>query len=63
MTYTPQLNKMAEQMNKTFTERIRVIPRIASLSNLFWVEAPKIACYVVNQSPSTTINLKTSTKM
>ena len=34
--------------------------RIAGLPNSFWVEAAKIVCYVVNQSLSTVIGLKTA---
>ena len=33
--YTPQKNRRAEQMNRTLTERIRVMLRIVSFSNSF----------------------------
>ena len=39
-------------MNRIFTERIKAMLRIAGKPNSFWVEVAKIACYVVNQSPS-----------
>ena len=46
-------------MNETLTERIRDILRTAGLPNSFWAEAAKTACYIVNWSPSTAIELKT----
>ena len=33
---------------------------IADIPNSFWAEAAKTVCYVVNQSPSTVIELKTN---
>ncbi|KAH9751081.1 hypothetical protein KPL71_014143 [Citrus sinensis] len=63
VAYTPQQNGVAEQMNMTLTERIRVILRTAGLPNSFWAKAAKIACYIVNRSPSTAIGLKTAMKM
>ncbi|KAK0597651.1 hypothetical protein LWI29_027264 [Acer saccharum] len=59
VTYTPQQNGVAERMNRTLAERIRAMLRIAGLSNSFWAEAAKIACYVINRSPSIAIELKT----
>ena len=50
-------------MNKTLTERIRAMLRTAGLPNLFWVEATKTACYIVNRLPSTTIGLKIAMEM
>ena len=37
--------------------------RTASLPNSFQAKAAKTACYIVNQSPSTTIELKTPMEM
>ena len=37
--------------------------RTAGLPNSFWGEAAKTACYIVNQLPSTTIELKTPMEM
>ena len=50
-------------MNRSFTKKIKVMLRTASLPNSFWVEATKTACYVVNRLPSTAIGLKTPMKM
>ncbi|KAH9670574.1 hypothetical protein KPL70_017033 [Citrus sinensis] len=63
VAYTPQQNRVAEQMNRTLTERIRAMLRTAGLPNSFWAEAAKTACYIVNRSPSTAIGLKTTMKM
>ncbi|KAH9649806.1 hypothetical protein KPL70_026120 [Citrus sinensis] len=60
VAYTPQQNGVAEQMNRTLTERIRAMLRTAGLPNSFWAEAAKTACYIVNRSPSTVIGLKTA---
>ncbi|KAH9689118.1 Integrase catalytic domain-containing protein [Citrus sinensis] len=60
VAYTPQQNGVTERMNRTLIERIRVMLRTASLPNSFWAEAAKTAYYIVNQSPSTTIGLKTA---
>lgn len=45
-------------MNRSFTERIRVILKTVGLPNSFLVEAGKITCYVVNWSSSIAIKLK-----
>ncbi|KAH9652502.1 hypothetical protein KPL70_027122 [Citrus sinensis] len=63
MAYTPQQNGVAERMNRTLTERIRAMLKTAGLPNSFWAEAAKTACYIVNQSPSTAIGLKTAMEM
>ncbi|KAK0602044.1 hypothetical protein LWI29_029846 [Acer saccharum] len=63
VTYTPQQNGVAERMNRTLAERIRAMLRTAGLSNSFWAEAAKTACYVINRSPSIAIELKTPMEM
>ncbi|KAH9722964.1 Integrase catalytic domain-containing protein [Citrus sinensis] len=63
VAYTPQQNRVAEQMNRTLTERIRAMLRTAGLPNLLCAEAAKTACYIVNRSPSTAIGLKTAMEM
>ncbi|KAH9659545.1 hypothetical protein KPL70_023885 [Citrus sinensis] len=60
---TPQQNGVAEQMNRTLTERIRAMLKTAGLPNSFWAETAKTACYIVNRSPSTAIGLKTAMEM
>ncbi|GJS97043.1 gag-pol polyprotein [Tanacetum coccineum] len=63
MSYTPQQNGVAERMNRTLLERARAMLATASLEKSFWVEAVNTACYVINRSPSTTVELKTSMEM
>ena len=49
---TPQLNGLAERMNRTLTERVTTMLSHAHLPNSFWAEALMNAMYVVNLSPS-----------
>ena len=56
---TPQQNGVAERMNKTLLERIRAMLRTAKLPKSFWAEVVKTASYMINQSPSMDIDLKT----
>ena len=57
--YTLQQNGVTEQMNRTLLERAGAILRTARMAKSFWAEAVKITYYVINQSPSTVIDLKT----
>ncbi|GJR73351.1 gag-pol polyprotein, partial [Tanacetum coccineum] len=61
--YTPQQNGVAERMNRTLLERARAMLATASLGKSFWTEAVNTACYVINQSPSTAVELKTPMEM
>lgn len=63
VAYTPQQNGVAERMNRTLAERMRAMLRTVSLPNSFWAEAAMTACYIINRSPSTAINLKTPMEM
>ena len=63
VTYTPQRNGVAELMNITLLEKTRAMLKTANLATSFWAEAINTACYVINRSPSTTINLKTPMEM
>ncbi|WRX24984.1 Integrase [Theobroma cacao] len=56
---TPQQNGIAERMNRTLIERARCMLSNAGLSKVFWTEAINMACYLVNRSLSTAIELKT----
>lgn len=57
--YTPQQNGVAERMNRTILERARCMLLQAGLSRDFWAEAVATAAYLINRSPSTTIDNKT----
>ena len=60
VAYTLQQNGVAVRINRTLTEMIRAMLRTVGLPNSFWVEATKTSYYLVNQSPSTAIGLKTT---
>lgn len=49
---TPQLNGVAERMNRTLLERIRCMLSEAKLPRHFWGEALYTAAHVINLSPS-----------
>ena len=63
VTYIPQQNGVAERMNITLLEKTRAMLKTTDLAKSFWAEAVNTACYVINRSPSTTINLKTPMEM
>jgi hypothetical protein len=50
-------------MNRTLLERTRAKLKATSLGKPLYAEVVKNACYVINQSPSTAIDLKTSMEM
>ncbi|GJU28472.1 retrovirus-related pol polyprotein from transposon TNT 1-94 [Tanacetum coccineum] len=56
-------NRVAEWMNITLLERARAVLATASLGKSFWVEAVNTACYMINRSPSTAVELKTPMEM
>lgn len=49
---TPQLNGLAERMNRTLIERVRCLLSEAKLSPSFWGEALYTAAHVINLSPA-----------
>ena len=56
---TPRQNGVAERVNKTLLERARCMLSNSGLNKSFWAEAVSTACYLVNRSPATAIDLKT----
>jgi len=48
---TPQLNGVAERMNRTLIERVRCLLSHAGLPGSFWGEALNTAVHVLNRSP------------
>jgi transposase InsO family protein len=56
--YTPQQNEVVECMNMTLLERARSMLSNANLQKELWEEAVNIGCFLVNRSPSTTIECK-----
>jgi transposase InsO family protein len=53
---TPQLNGIAERMNRTLTERARSMRIHAGLPKQFWAEAVSTAAYLINLGPSVPLN-------
>jgi hypothetical protein len=56
--YTPQQNGVAERMNKMLMGKTRCILSGVELGQKFWAEAVSTACYLVNRSPSSTLDDK-----
>jgi hypothetical protein len=56
--YTPQQNGVVERMNMTLLERARSMLSNANLQQELWAEVVATTCYLVNRSPSTTIECK-----
>ena len=53
---TPQLNGVAERMNRTLTERARSMRIHAGLPKCFWADAVSTAAYLINLGPSVPLN-------
>ncbi|GMH26834.1 hypothetical protein Nepgr_028677 [Nepenthes gracilis] len=60
---TPQLNGVAEWMNKTLMERVSCVLSEAKLPESFWEEALKVVVYVINLLPSNALNGEVLEKM
>jgi len=58
--YTPQKNGVAERMNKMLMERARIMLNGVGLGQEFWVEVVETTCHLVNRSPSSALEDKTS---
>jgi hypothetical protein len=56
---TPQQNGVTERMNMTLMEKARCMLNGVELGQEFWAEAVGTACYLVNRSPSSTLDDKT----
>ena len=54
---TPQLNGLAERMNKTLMERVRCLLSYAKLPKTFWGEAILTVAHVLNLSPCTPLKM------
>jgi hypothetical protein len=57
--YTPQQNGVAERMNMMLMEKSRCMLSGVGLGKELWGEAVGIVCYLVNRSPSSTLDDKT----
>lgn len=61
--YSPEQNGMSERMNRTLVERAKCLLIDAKLPKKFWAEAVSTAAYVINRSPTKSINYKTPEEM
>ena len=59
---TPELNGLAERMNRTIMERVRSMLAHAKLPKTFWVEALSTTTYMINRSPSVPLDEDTPQK-
>ncbi|RDX79846.1 hypothetical protein CR513_39688, partial [Mucuna pruriens] len=60
---TPQLNGLAERMNKTLIERVRCMLSKARLPKHFWGEALYTIVHVINLIPTVALNTEVSDKI
>jgi hypothetical protein len=54
--YTPQLNGMAERLNRTLIDRVRCLLLSSGLNTSFWKDAMEYAVYIYNRTPHSGIN-------
>ncbi|KAJ9545871.1 hypothetical protein OSB04_025578 [Centaurea solstitialis] len=57
---TPQLNGLAERMNRTLVERVRCLLSHAELPKSFWGEALNTAVHVINLTPCVPLSFDVS---
>ena len=60
---TPQLNGLAERMNRILMERVRCLLSEAKLPNSFWGEALLTVAHVINLSPVVPLQSDVSNSM
>jgi transposase InsO family protein len=56
--YTPQQNGVAERKNQTIMNMARTLLKEKCLSNTFWAEAVACSVYLLNRSPTTSLQMK-----
>lgn len=57
--YTPQLNGIAERINRTLVERTRCLLVSSGLNDSFWKEAMEYSVYIYNRTPHSAIGFRT----
>ncbi|CAJ2645756.1 unnamed protein product [Trifolium pratense] len=60
---TPQLNGLAERMNRTLVERVRCMLSEAKLPQHYWGEALYTAVHVINLTPNVVLNSEVPDKI
>jgi len=58
-TYTPQMNGVAERMNRTLLEMVRPMLAAHNIPFCFWGEAISTAMHIKNRTPNASIGFKT----
>ena len=58
MRYTPQQHDVAERMNRTILDKARCMLLNCKLGKRFWTEAVQTAVYLINRSPTSSLNGK-----
>ena len=53
---TPQQNRTTERMNQTIMEKVRSMLSYFGLPKYFWVEVVRTTCYLINHSPTTSLD-------
>jgi hypothetical protein len=61
--YTPQLNGMAERLNRTLMEIVRCLLICAGLAHSFWRHAMEYAVYIYNHTPHSGIEFRTPSEV
>lgn len=61
--YTPELNGVAERMNRTLVEKAKSMLAESDLSTEFWGQAICTAVYLINRSPTDAVKNKTPYEM
>lgn len=54
--YTPQQNGVAERMDMTIMNKVKCMLSESGMEKQFWAEAASIAVFVINKSPSSSID-------
>jgi transposase InsO family protein len=54
--HTPQQNGTTERMNGTIMEKVRSMLSNSGLPKYFWVEVVRTTCYLINHSPTTSLD-------
>lgn len=60
---TPQMNGLAERMNRSLVEKVQCSLSIANLPRSFWVEALYVVPHVINRTPIVDLQADVPDKM
>ena len=56
VVYSPDINGIAERTNGLIVTKARCLPSDSNLDQLFWSNAFETATYLLNQTPSSTLD-------